>query len=133
VHDPAGLDNARRAAPELRTAPSVVAAAVGAEVVLHLTEWDEYTELDPADLGGVVDGRVLVDGRNTLDRASWAAHGWTVHGLGRPVVEPAGTAAVSVLPTPFSDDATPASSTTSETGVPVSVPAAHVAEEAAVA
>ena len=136
VHDPAGLENARRAAPELRTALSVVAASVGAEVLLHLTEWDEYAELDPADLDRIADGRVLVDGRNTLDRARWAAHGWTVHGLGRPVVEPADgrrSPALSVLPTPSSGDATPVSPTTSETGAPVSVPAAHVAQEAAVA
>ena len=32
-------------------------------------------------------GKVVIDGRNVLDGAKWADAGFTVHSLGRPVVE----------------------------------------------
>ena len=63
---------------------SVVDAARGADVVLHLTEWREFRELDPAELGEVVSERPIIDGRNVLDSAAWRAAGWTYRGLGRP-------------------------------------------------
>ena len=54
----------------------------GAELVLLLTEWDEYRRLSPAVAGGVVRRRVVLDGRNVLDAAAWQAEGWVVRGLG---------------------------------------------------
>ena len=45
VYDPAALDNARRARPEISYAPTLAAAAQGAHVVLLLTEWPEFTAL----------------------------------------------------------------------------------------
>jgi UDPglucose 6-dehydrogenase len=84
VYDPAALDNARRRHPELGYADSATAAADGADVVLHLTEWREFVEMDPASLGAVVRERRIVDGRNALDPARWRAAGWTYRALGRP-------------------------------------------------
>ena len=37
--------------------------------MLHLTEWREFRELDPAALGEVVADRHILDGRNALDPA----------------------------------------------------------------
>jgi UDPglucose 6-dehydrogenase len=84
VHDPVAMPNASRARPSLRFAPSVSAAAEGAQVVLHLTEWADYRAIDPAALGTVVARRCLVDARCALDAAAWQAAGWTVRVLGRP-------------------------------------------------
>ncbi|TQS40528.1 UDP-glucose dehydrogenase family protein [Cryptosporangium phraense] len=83
VHDPQGVDNARAAFPGLDYSPGAQKACEGAHVVLHLTEWDEYRELDPEALGEVVAARALVDGRNALDASVWRAAGWTVRALGR--------------------------------------------------
>ena len=83
VYDPAAMDNARRAYPELCYAPSAVAAAAGAEVVLMLTEWQEFRDLDPDALAEVVAVRSIVDGRNALDREHWRARGWIYRALGR--------------------------------------------------
>ena len=51
VYDPAALANARRACPELGYAATLAEAARDAHVVLLLTEWAEFAELRPDDLG----------------------------------------------------------------------------------
>jgi UDPglucose 6-dehydrogenase len=84
VHDPKAMDNARRSFPTLTYAESAIAACRDSDVVLHLTEWPEFREIDPAVLGSVVRTPNVVDGRNCLDANSWRAAGWTYRGLGRP-------------------------------------------------
>ncbi|MFJ6572060.1 UDP-glucose dehydrogenase family protein [Streptomyces sp. NPDC091292] len=84
VYDPKGMENARRLFPTLGYADSAVDAVRGADVVLHLTEWREFRELDPAELGAVASRRVLLDGRNALDPAVWRAAGWSYRAMGRP-------------------------------------------------
>ena len=84
VYDPKANENARRSFPTLRYADSVMDACRGAHVVLHLTEWPEFRELDPVVLGDVVADRQVIDARNCLDRQAWRTAGWTYRGLGRP-------------------------------------------------
>ena len=84
VDDPAALDNARRDYPDLHYATSAVEAARDADVVLHLTEWREFRDMDPDVLGDVVSRRYIVDGRNALDPGRWRAAGWHYRALGRP-------------------------------------------------
>lgn len=84
VYDPIALDNARKAHPELKYGDSALEAARGAHVVLLLTEWQEFVELDPETLGEVVATRRIVDGRNALNAETWRAAGWHYRALGRP-------------------------------------------------
>ncbi|MFD9211325.1 UDP-glucose dehydrogenase family protein [Streptomyces sioyaensis] len=84
VYDPKGMENARRVFPTLGYADTALDAVRGADVVLHLTEWREFRELDPATLGDVVAERRILDGRNALDPALWRKAGWTYRALGRP-------------------------------------------------
>lgn len=84
VHDPQGMDNARRSWPDLEFAASATDAAKGAEVVLLLTEWREYRELDPVEFARGVAAPRMLDGRNALDAERWRAAGWTYRALGRP-------------------------------------------------
>ncbi|MEV1022413.1 UDP-glucose/GDP-mannose dehydrogenase family protein [Streptomyces sp. NPDC050264] len=84
VYDPKGMANARRLFPTLGYAESALEAVRGADVVLHLTEWREFRELDPAELGSVVTARVILDGRNALDPSLWREAGWTYRAMGRP-------------------------------------------------
>ena len=83
VFDPVALPNAQRAVPGLHCAASVVEAATGAHVVLHLTEWPEFRALDPGALGRVVEHKYVIDGRNALDGARWRREGWIYRGVGR--------------------------------------------------
>ncbi|MEV5741982.1 UDP-glucose/GDP-mannose dehydrogenase family protein [Microbispora rosea] len=84
VYDPVALSNARAAHPHLGYADSAMEAAQGAEVVLLLTEWQEFVALDPEELGSAVATRTIVDGRNALDADSWREAGWDYRALGRP-------------------------------------------------
>ncbi|MDN5859146.1 MAG: UDP-glucose/GDP-mannose dehydrogenase family protein [Pseudonocardia sp.] len=84
VYDPKANDNARKMYPTLAYADSALAAADRAHLVLHLTEWAEFREMDPAALAEVVSSRRIVDGRNALDPVRWRAAGWSYRALGRP-------------------------------------------------
>ncbi|MEU1514443.1 UDP-glucose/GDP-mannose dehydrogenase family protein [Streptomyces sp. NPDC005811] len=84
VYDPKGMENARRVFPTLGYADSALEAVRGADIVLHLTEWREFRELDPAALGEVAAARLVLDGRNALDPVVWRAAGWTYRAMGRP-------------------------------------------------
>ncbi len=85
VHDPKGISNAQRSAPQLGYAEDVREALAGAELVLHLTEWREYRSLEPAELVGIVAVPNLIDGRNVLETARWTEAGWTVRAPGRTI------------------------------------------------
>ncbi|WP_405582333.1 UDP-glucose dehydrogenase family protein [Streptomyces sp. NBC_01190] len=84
VYDPKGMENAKRLFPTLGYAPTALDAVRGADIVLHLTEWREFRELDPAALGDVAGRRHILDGRNALDPALWRKAGWTYRAMGRP-------------------------------------------------
>jgi len=84
VYDPAALDNARRDYPDLDYATSAEDAVADADVVLHLTEWQEFRDLDPHRLAERVRQRHIVDGRNALDARRWRDAGWHYRALGRP-------------------------------------------------
>ena len=83
VHDPQAMDNARKRFPTLGYVDSPVTACEDADLVLHLTEWPQFREIDPQELASVVRRRQVLDGRNVLDPARWRAAGWTFRGMGR--------------------------------------------------
>jgi UDPglucose 6-dehydrogenase len=84
VYDPEAMVNAKDAYPTLAYAPSALEACRDADVVLHLTEWTEFRDLEPAHLAGVVRESNMLDGRNALDPEQWRSAGWTFRALGRP-------------------------------------------------
>lgn len=102
VYDPQGALNARRLRPELTFTASVDAAMADADVVVHLTEWPEFGEIDPVAAAARVRHPILVDGRNKLDRDRWRAAGWLVQGIGRGTSAPAAGVAVAgwLMPDP---------------------------------
>ncbi len=84
VTDPKALRNAARRFPELQYIEDTEEAVTNADVILLLTEWPEYRELDPHILKDSVAWPRILDGRNALDPAKWRAAGWHYRGLGRP-------------------------------------------------
>jgi len=58
-------------------------ALKGAELVLLLTEWDQFVALDPVEAATGVAERVIIDGRNALDPVAWRQAGGTYTGVGR--------------------------------------------------
>lgn len=84
VTDPEALANAARRFPELHYEASTENALQRADVLLLLTEWPEYTNLDPYEAANLVSKQRILDGRNVLNTNKWRAAGWTYRGLGRP-------------------------------------------------
>jgi UDPglucose 6-dehydrogenase len=83
VYDPRAMKTAGARFPTLTYADSAVEACRDADLVLHLTEWQEFREITPADLDGVVARPQLFDGRNVLDLDAWRSAGWTARAVGR--------------------------------------------------
>jgi UDPglucose 6-dehydrogenase len=84
VTDPEAVPNAMRVWPDLSYAETAEQAAQDADLVMLLTEWDVYRNLDPDKLATVVADRRMLDGRNALEPAQWRAAGWAYKALGRP-------------------------------------------------
>jgi UDPglucose 6-dehydrogenase len=95
--DPAVTTDIRAAKdrPDITVAPDPYTAAVGASVLVILTEWPVFGELDLVKAREVMAGRVIVDGRGMIDDATAAAAGFSLIPLGRPphylVDDPAGS------------------------------------------
>ncbi len=83
VHDPKATHPAKQRFPALTFTEDIDECLRDAEIVLHLTEWKIYRELDPSVIKGLVKRPILIDGRNMLDRSKWQAAGWHVRALGR--------------------------------------------------
>ena len=84
VHDPIALDVVRRLHPTIECADSIESAIAGAELVIHLTEWKQYQQLDPQNLRGLVKTAQIIDGRNVLSKQDWESAGWSITFLGKP-------------------------------------------------
>jgi UDPglucose 6-dehydrogenase len=87
IHDPKAMVPAQKRFPGLRFAESIDEALTGAQLVLHLTEWKIYREIDPVAAKKLVKSAIMIDGRNALDREQWLAAGWKFRALGRSSVE----------------------------------------------
>jgi UDPglucose 6-dehydrogenase len=84
LYDPEANANAQRLHPELTYAADLDEAVTGADLVMLLTEWDEFRSMDPELIGAKVRKRNVVDGRNVLDPEAWRGAGWVYRSLGRP-------------------------------------------------
>jgi len=83
VHDPKAIENAQKRFPALSFNESIEGTLQGADLVLHLTEWKIYREIDPSKVKALVKNARMIDGRNALDRDKWIAAGWKFRALGR--------------------------------------------------
>jgi UDPglucose 6-dehydrogenase len=96
VHDPKAIENARRAHPQLEYSADLGQACEDADVILHLTEWSAYREVDPQALLSLVREPRILDGRNVLPLARWQDVGWTVRSMGAAYAQNSVSAAVSM-------------------------------------
>lgn len=87
VTDPKAIENAKHKHPELHFENNLDDALKNADLVLLLTEWREFRELDPAHVKSLMSASaerpVIIDGRNCLDPLEWTSTGWQYQGLGR--------------------------------------------------
>lgn len=83
VHDPKAIENAQIRFPTLNFESNIDQTLQDSNIVLHLTEWKIYREIDPIRIKSLVKNSIIIDGRNALDRDLWVKAGWKFRALGR--------------------------------------------------
>jgi len=83
AYDPAAGDKAARTLPDVDVCADAYEAATGADVVILLTEWEDFRHLEFDRVHEVMRGSSLVDSRNLLDSAALRRHGFDYEGVGR--------------------------------------------------
>jgi UDPglucose 6-dehydrogenase len=82
--DPQGRSKADSLIPGVEWCDSALETAEGADVLVVLTEWNEFRALDLKNAREVMRGGALVDLRNIYSPDLAARAGFVYHGLGRP-------------------------------------------------
>jgi len=82
VYDPIANKNAAARFPRLKYSETLTQAVTGADVVLLLTEWDEFVQMQPHELAVHVSKKQIIDARNVLSSDAWTKSGWTFIALG---------------------------------------------------
>jgi len=78
------VENNKPGIPEnLNLSLSPIEVTVGAELLLVLTEWDDFKWISPSTIAISMSGKQVVDARNLLDRKDWERAGFTYQGIGR--------------------------------------------------
>jgi UDPglucose 6-dehydrogenase len=89
AYDPAAMERAKEV---LRSQVDFVSgpyeAAAGADALLILTEWEEFSTLDLKQLNGKLRYPIVIDGRNLYNPEVMAAHGFSYYSVGRAPVLP---------------------------------------------
>ncbi|WP_103500194.1 MULTISPECIES: UDP-glucose/GDP-mannose dehydrogenase family protein [unclassified Streptomyces] len=70
----------------VRRTKTVAEAAEECDALVVVTEWAELRDVDWPDVARRMRGRVLFDGRNTLDREELRSHGFVCMAVGRATV-----------------------------------------------
>jgi UDPglucose 6-dehydrogenase len=87
--DPAAMDRARQIlGDKIDYAPDPYAAAEGADALLILTEWKEFTNLDLVRIKRLLRSPIVLDGRNVFSHSEMAEAGLSYHSIGRPTLTP---------------------------------------------
>lgn len=84
-YDPEAMANIKASVGDkIELTKDAYAAAVGADAVVLVTEWNELRNPDLGKLKSTMRTPVLVDGRNQWSSAEARAAGFTFYGIGRP-------------------------------------------------
>ena len=85
--DPEGMEQARAVMPpETIYCTSALDAAAGADVLVVVTEWNEFRAITPNQLKAAMAGQVIVDLRNVYEPGAMTGAGFAYHSIGRPSV-----------------------------------------------
>ncbi len=83
AYDPQAMENAKAVLPELETTRTPLQAVKDADLLLILTDWDEFKMQDFREVGQLMKGKDILDTRNCLDPLSIRRLGLNYEGIGR--------------------------------------------------
>ena len=81
--DPVAREQAEQVLSGIEFVDDAYAAADGSDVLVIVTEWDEFRALDLDRIAASLKGKILVDLRNVYDRSEAEEAGMTYYGVGR--------------------------------------------------
>jgi UDPglucose 6-dehydrogenase len=83
--DPEGMEQARPLLPpSVAYCRDALDAATGADLLIVITEWNEFRAIDPARLREAMRGDLVIDLRNLYEPAAMRAAGFRYQSIGRP-------------------------------------------------
>lgn len=83
AYDPEAMENSKKITPEVTYVEDAYEVAVDADVLVVLTEWNQFKELDLGKIATSMKTPNLVDGRNIYDPAVLSQLGFKSVGVGR--------------------------------------------------
>ena len=95
--DPQGGVNAEQLLPGLEWCSNALEAAKDADVLVVLTEWNEFRAVDLKELRKVMRGNVLVDLRNVYSPAQAKDVGFAYRGVGRGKIQSGSNCAARIV------------------------------------
>jgi UDPglucose 6-dehydrogenase len=96
--DPVAMDNGRQSFQSVQWCADAYSAALGADVVVILTEWNVFRGLDLGRLARDMREPVMVDFRNLFTVGDVKGSGLVYHSIGRASVLPPETSKAAVIP-----------------------------------
>jgi UDPglucose 6-dehydrogenase len=84
AYDPAGMPEAKALLPGVAWTDDAYAAAADADVLVIITEWNEFRALSPDRLSALMRRKAIVDLRNIYNPDDMARAGFAYSSIGRP-------------------------------------------------
>jgi UDPglucose 6-dehydrogenase len=84
AYDPEGMHEAAKLLKDVAFKTSAYDAIAGADVMVLLTEWDQFRALDVDRVKSLLTQPIVVDLRNIYKAQDWREQGFTYVSLGRP-------------------------------------------------
>lgn len=85
AYDPIAMDEARKELPDLNYCSDLYSVCENADIVIIMTEWNEFRDLDFPRIKGLVRTPIIYDTRNIYDPATLAGMGFEYIGMGRGI------------------------------------------------
>ncbi|WP_332629812.1 UDP-glucose dehydrogenase family protein [Halalkalibacter flavus] len=84
AYDPIAMENTKKVLGDrIEYGANVEETLEGADVMILVTEWDEFVTLDPEMIKNKLNRAIVVDGRNVYEPKAMREAGFIYHGIGR--------------------------------------------------
>ncbi|GAB5493658.1 MAG: UDP-glucose/GDP-mannose dehydrogenase family protein [Phototrophicaceae bacterium] len=83
AYDPVAMDNVAVEMPELNLVNNPYDVADGADILVLMTEWNEFKNLDMKRIKSLLKSAIIVDGRNLYNPETMRELGFVYRGVGR--------------------------------------------------
>ena len=85
AYDPVANDASKKQFKHLRIdyCQDALSMAEGCDAIVVVTEWDQFQNLSAQEIGNLMNTKVIVDGRNVMDRETFEDAGFRYCGVGR--------------------------------------------------